>query len=99
MLLDSYTWEATNTTARYDVPVITYQVTGTDPDSQAPPPINGTLQLGVEDGIIYAYDLKLDADERPYRYTYSVQPAPFPKHECVDTACDLAANCTDSRSK
>lgn len=97
MLLDSYTWEATNRTTHHGVPVITYRVTGTRPDSQTPPPIDGTLQLGVEDGIIYAYDLTLDAEERPYRYTYSVRPAPFPDHEWVDTACDLAVNCTDGR--
>jgi hypothetical protein len=99
MLLDSYTWEAINTTTHHGIPVITYQVTGIRPDSQAPPPINGTLQLGIDDGIIYTYELTLDADERPYHYTYSVRPAPFPEHEWVDTARNLAANSTDSSSR
>lgn len=99
ILLDAYTWEAINTTTHHGVPVITYRVTGIRPDSRAPPPINGTLQLGTEDGIIYGYDLTLDADERPYRYTYSVEPAPFPDHEWVDMARDTAANSTIGSSK
>lgn len=92
MLLDSYTWEAVNTTTHHGVAVVTYRVTGTRTGSQAPPVINGTLRLGVEDGIIYAYELTQDADERPHHYTYSVRPAPFPEHEWVDTARDIAAN-------
>jgi hypothetical protein len=99
VLLDSYTWEAINTTTHHGVPVITYRVTGTRTDSQVSPPIDGTLRLGVDDGIIYGYDLTLDADERPYHYTYSVRPAPFPEHKWVDTARDLTTNSTNSSSK
>ncbi|MFC7020023.1 MULTISPECIES: hypothetical protein [Haloarcula] len=99
MVVDSYTWEAINTTTHHGVPVITYRVTGTRPDSQAPPAINGTLQLGLEDGIIYAYDITKDAEGGPYRYTYSVRPAPFPEHEWVDTARDLTGNTTESSSR
>lgn len=99
MIPEPYTWEATNTTMHHGVPVITYRVTGTRTDSQVPPPINGTLQLGVEDGIIYAYDLTLDAGERTYHYTYDVRPAPFPDHEWVDTARTLAANTSESSSE
>lgn len=99
MLLDSYTWEAVDTTMHHGVPVITYRATGTRQDSQVPPPINGTLRLGVDDGIIYGYDLTQDADEGPYRYTYSVEPAPFPEHDWVDTARDLASNSTDGSSE
>lgn len=98
-LLDAYRWEAVNTTTHHGVPVITYRATGTRSDSRAQPPINGTLRLGVEDGIVYGYDLTQDADERRFRYTYSVEPAPFPEHEWVDTARDLTANATNSSSK
>lgn len=95
-LLDSYTWEAVDTTTHHGVPVISYRVTGTRPDARAPPPTNGTLQVGVDDGLVYGYDVTLDVDGGPYRYTYSVRPAPFPEHEWVETARDLAANATDS---
>jgi hypothetical protein len=61
--------------------------------------IDGTLQVGVDDGIIYAYDITRGADEGPYHYAYTVRPAPFPEHEWVDTARDLAANSTTSRSE
>ena len=98
-ILESYTWEAIETTTHHGVPVITYRVTGTRTDSQAPPASNGTLRLGVEDGLIYAYDLTLDAGEDTYRYTYSVSPAPFPDHEWVDTARALAANTTNGSSE
>lgn len=97
ILLDSYTWEAINTTTHHGVPVITYRITGTRADdSDVPPAINGTLQLGVEDGLIYTYDITLDANESTYYYTYDVRPAPFPEHEWVNTAQDLAANSTNS---
>lgn len=98
-ILESYTWEAINTTTHHGVPVITYRVTETRTDTQVPPAINGTLQLGVEDGIIYAYDITLDADEGPYHYTYEVRPAPFPEHEWVDKARELAANSTNDSSE
>lgn len=95
MLLDAYTWEATGTTTHHGVPVITYRATGTRPDSQAPPAVNGTLRLGVDDGLVYGYEVTQDAEGGRYRYAYSVEPAPFPEHEWVDTARDLAANATD----
>lgn len=98
-LLESYAWEASNRTTHHGVPVITYRVTGTRTDApNVPPAINGTLQLGVEDGIIYGYDITLDADESTYRYTYEVRPAPFPEHEWVDTARDVAGNTTSGSS-
>ncbi|WP_251328280.1 hypothetical protein [Haloplanus pelagicus] len=99
MILEAYAWEATDTTTHHGVPVITYRATGTRPDSQVPPTIDGTLRLGVEDGVVYAFDLTLDAGEETYHYTYDVAPAPFPEHEWVDTARNLAANATDSRSE
>lgn len=95
-VLESYTWEAINTTTHHGVPVITYRVTGKRTNtSRAPPAINGTLQLGVEDGIVYAFDITLDGDGS-YRYTYEVRPAPFPDHDWVDTARDVAAVNTTS---
>jgi len=91
-ILDAYTWTATNTTTHHGVPVITYRVSGERATAaDVPPPINGTLRLGVEDGIVYAFDITLDADERDYRYTYDVRPAPFPDHSWVDTARGLTA--------
>jgi hypothetical protein len=99
-ILDAYTWEAVDTTTHHGVPVITYRVTGTRTDAaDVPPPIDGTLQLGADCGIIYAYELTLDAGERTYHYAYAVKPAPFPDHEWVDTARDLAANASDGRSE
>lgn len=93
-ILDAYTWAAVETTTHHGVPVVTYRVTGTRSDSRAPPAVNGTLQLGVDDGLVYAYDITLDADEGSYRYTYSVRPAPFPDHAWVDRARALAGNAT-----
>ncbi|WP_424000623.1 hypothetical protein ACOZ4I_14155 [Haloarcula salina] len=91
-ILDAYTWTATNRTTHHGVPVITYRVSGERTTAaDVPPPRNGTLRLGVEDGIIYAFDLTLDADEGTYRYTYDVRPAPFPDHGWVETARGLAA--------
>jgi len=99
MIVNPYTWEATNTTTHHGVPVITYRVTGRQADAQVPPPISGTLQLGSKDGIIYAYDITLDADEQTYHYTYDVRPAPFPNHEWVDTARAIATNTTKNGSE
>ena len=97
-ILESYSWEARNEMTHHGVPVITYQVTGKrTKSSNVPPAINGTLQLGVEDGVIYAFDITLDS-ERPYQYTYDVQPAAFPDHDWVDTARDLTARNTTSTS-
>lgn len=99
MILEPYTWEATNTTTHHGVPVITYRVTGTRTDSQIPPPINGTFQLGLEDGIIYTYDITLDAGNRSYHYKYDVRPAPFPNHEWVDRARATVANTSENSSR
>ncbi|MFB6171632.1 MAG: hypothetical protein ABEJ23_03805 [Haloarculaceae archaeon] len=89
-ILDAYTWAAVDTTTHHGVPVITYRVTGTRTDvADVPPASHGTLQLGVEDGIVY--DVTLDADARDYRYTYDVHPAPFPDHGWVDTAREVVS--------
>ncbi|MFB6107036.1 MAG: hypothetical protein ABEJ70_08685 [Halobacteriaceae archaeon] len=94
-IVDAYRWEAVDTTTHHGVPVITYRVTGTRPNvAEVPPAINGTLELGVDEGVVYAYDLTLDADGETSRYTYDVHPAPFPEHEWVDRARDLAGNAT-----
>jgi hypothetical protein len=99
-ILAFYAWEATNTTTHHGVPVLTYKITGRDTNNSRVPPASGTLQLGVEDGIVYAYDITLDTDEGAAQYTYEVRPAPFPDHEWVATARDVSvANTTsDSRS-
>ena len=98
-ILEPYTWEATNRATHHGVQVITYRVTGmrTD-DSQVPRAINGTLQLGAEDGIIYTYDITVDGDESTNHYRYEVKPAPFPDHSWVDKARDITANATNSSS-
>jgi hypothetical protein len=91
-ILRGYTWTATNTTTHHGVPVITYRVTDVRPTAaDIPPPRNGTLRLGLEDGVVYAFDLTLDADGGTYRYTYDVRPAPFPDTDWVDTARALTA--------
>ncbi|MFD1633663.1 hypothetical protein ACOZ4L_12575 [Haloplanus ruber] len=90
-LLDAYTWEAVETTTHHGVPVVTYRATGSRPDTRGPPVVDGTLRLGVGDGVVYAFDLTVDADGEDYRYTYEVRPAPFPEHEWVDRARELSA--------
>jgi hypothetical protein len=95
-MLEAYTWEATDTTTHHGVPVITYRATGSRTDTRAPPIVNGTLQLGVDDGVVYAFDVTVDADERNYHYTYDVKPAPFPDHEWVDRAREIATENTAS---
>jgi len=90
-ILGGYTWTAANRTTRHGVPVITYRVSDVRATAaDIPPPLSGTLQLGAEDGIVYAFDITLDGDERDYRYTYDVRPAPFPDHSWVDTAREVA---------
>lgn len=97
-ILDAYGWEATNTTTHHGVPVITYQLLDTEPDdSRVPPAVTGTLSLGVEDGIIYAFDITVDA-EGEARYTYTVRPAPFPDHGWVETARTVAAASSSGNS-
>ncbi|WP_225336068.1 hypothetical protein [Halomicrobium urmianum] len=90
-ILDSYDWEAVDTTTHHGVPVITYQLSDTEPDdARVAPAVAGSLKLGVEDGIIYAFDITLDAEGEP-RYTYTVRPAAFPDHDWVETARRVAA--------
>ena len=95
-MLDAYTWEAGDATTHHGVPVVTYSATGTRTETRASPVVDGTLQLGVEDGVIYAFDVTVDAGERDYRYTYNVKPAPFPEHEWVDRAREVAAENTSA---
>ena len=90
-LLDGYTWNAVDTTTHHGVPVITYRATGRQTDTRALPIVNGTLRLGVDDGVVYAFDITVDGDERDYHYIYDVAPAPFPDHEWVDRARRVAA--------
>lgn len=99
-LLEAYTWEAVDATTHHGVPVVTYEVTGTrSNDSRAPPAQNGTLRLGVDDGVVYAFDLTVADDGTTYRYEYEVRPAPFPDHDWVARAKALAAgNATDAGS-
>jgi hypothetical protein len=94
-ILDAYSWEATDTTTHHGVPVITYEVTGTRTNSSdVLPATNGTLQLGLDDGIVYAFDITLEDDETSYQYTYDVGPAPFPDHDWVETARNVTAENT-----
>ena len=51
----------------------------------------GSLSLGAEDGIVYAFDLTLDVDDGA-RYTYSIEPTAFPDHEWVETAKRVAGS-------
>lgn len=98
-MLERYTWEAVNTTTHHGVPVITYQVTGTRANaSNASPASNGTLRLGLDDGVIYAFDITIEDDGTSYQYTYNVGPAPFPEHDWVETARELAAENTTAES-
>lgn len=93
MILGAYTWTARNRTTHHGVPVVTYRVTGTRSDARdVPPAVDGTLELGAEDGIVYAYDLTLETDDETYRYAYAVKPAPFPDHAWVERARTVAAN-------
>lgn len=90
-LLDAYGWEARTTATHHDVPVIIYRLSNGDPESdRGTPAVTGSLKLGVDDGIMYAFDITLDT-ETEARYTYTVRPAPFPTHEWVETARNVAA--------
>jgi len=90
-ILDAYTWEAINTTTHHGGPVVTYRATGTRADSRGPPIVDGTLQIGVDDGAVYGFEITVDGGEGNDHYTYSVKPAPFPDHEWVDRAETIAA--------
>ncbi|WP_324761110.1 hypothetical protein [Haloarcula montana] len=97
-ILDSYHWEAVDTTTHHGVPVITYQLSETEPDnSPAAPAVRGSLKLGLEDGIIYAFDITLDA-EGESRYTYTIRPAAFPNHDWVKTARMVATRNSSGNS-
>ncbi|GAA0520578.1 hypothetical protein [Halorubrum aquaticum] len=88
-LLEAYDWEATGTTTRHGIDVVTYRLSDTEPnDSRGVPAVEGTLKLGVEDGIVYAFDVTLDAEGEP-RYTYTVRPETFPDHDWVETAREV----------
>lgn len=90
-LLEPYSWEATGRTTHHGVPVITYELSSHESNrSNVPPAVDGSFQLGVDDGIVYAFDITLDDDGSEYRYTYSVHPAEFPKHDWVETAREVA---------
>ena len=96
-IVEAYTWEAVNTTTHHGVPVITYRLTGRQPDAdRAQLAEAGTLRLGVDDGLIYAYDLTLESNEATSHYSYQVRPAPFPEHEWVITAKQLQSSNTSS---
>jgi hypothetical protein len=95
-ILEAYTWKAENSTTHHGVPVITYRATGTRTHSRASPISSGTLLLGAEDGVIYGFDVSVDAGDRTYRYTYDVEPALFPDHDWVDRARDVTAENTRS---
>ncbi|WP_265110914.1 hypothetical protein [Halosolutus halophilus] len=99
-ILGYYRWKATDRTTHHGVTAITYQLADLESkDSRVPRAITGTLQLGVEDGIIYAFDITLDDAEDELRYTYSVRPVAFPDHDWVETARTVvAANNTDDES-
>ncbi|OYR46595.1 hypothetical protein [Halorubrum sp. Ea8] len=85
-MVEPYGWEAVGTATHHGVPVVAYRLSDAEPeDSRATPAVEGSIELGVEDGIIYAFDLALDAEGEP-RYTYAVRPEPFPDHEWVETA-------------
>jgi hypothetical protein len=100
-ILKYYGWEATDTSTHHGVPVIAYQLSAGEPgDPRVPPATEGTLLLGIENGIIYAFDLTVDGDEGELRYTYSVRPAPFPDHSWVETARTVAgANSSAERTE
>ena len=86
-ILEYYRWKETERTTHHGVSVITYQLADPEPnESRVPRAITGTLQVGIEDGIIYAFDVTLDDDEGELRYTYSVRPAAFPDQSWVETA-------------
>lgn len=91
-ILESYEWTATGETTHHGVAVITYELASEESrDSDAPAGSEGSLSLGAEDGIVYAFDLTLDVDDGA-RYTYSVEPAAFPDHEWVETAKRVAGS-------
>lgn len=98
-MLTAYSWEAVDTTTHHGIPVIEYRATGKRNDStRASPVINGTLHLGVDDGIIYTYDVTVKDGKQAHQFTYEVRPAPFPDHDWVTTAKELAARNTTNTS-
>jgi hypothetical protein len=95
-ILESYEWTATGETTHHGVAVVTYELASEEAsNSNAPAASAGSLSLGVDDGIVYAFDLTLDVDDKA-RYTYSVEPAAFPDHEWVETAKRVAGSDSES---
>lgn len=90
-ILEPYTWEAVNTTTHHGVPIIVYQATGKRTDNSQIPPASGTLRIGVEDGVVYAFDVTVDQGEETYQYTYDVGPTAFPDLDWVEKAREVAA--------
>lgn len=97
-LLSYYGWEATNSGTHHGVSVITYQLADSEPnDSRVSPAVKGTLQLGADQGIIYAFDITLTTDEGEVDYTYRVRPAAFPDHNWIEIAQSVAARNSTAR--
>jgi hypothetical protein len=91
-ILESYEWTATGETTHHGVAVLTYELASEESrDSNAPAASAGSLSLGADDGIVYAFDLTLDVDDGA-RYMYSIEPAAFPDHEWVETAKRVAGS-------
>lgn len=89
-LLEAYEWKAIESKTHHGVPVITYKAMGTRESSRGSQTATGTLQLGVQDGVIYAFNITVTGPEGVYDYRYDVRPSPFPEHEWVDIAQEIA---------
>lgn len=90
-LLEQYTWKAVGTTTQHGVAVITYRLTGRHPAyHESAEPAEGTLLIGVEHGVIYAYDIRVDSTMGQTHYQYRAMPADFPGHDWVSTAAAVA---------
>ncbi|SFK98050.1 hypothetical protein SAMN04487950_1725 [Halogranum rubrum] len=96
-ILELYTWEAVGTENHYGVPVLVYRATGERSGDYVPQLVEGTFELGVDDGVIYGFDITV-REEGEYHYTYDVAPTEFPDHEWVDTAERLAGNTTSDNT-
>lgn len=97
-ILESYRWTATGETTHHGVEVVTYELASEESrESSAPAATEGSLSLGADDGIVYAFDLTLDVDAGA-RYTYDLRPVAFPDHEWVETARRVAGTEADSTS-
>jgi hypothetical protein len=95
-ILESYEWTATGEATHHGVAVVTYELASEESrDSNAPAASAGSLSLGADDGIVYAFDLTLDVADGA-RYTYSVEPAAFPARGWVETAKRVAGSDSES---